>query len=82
MEHRHFDAVVTFRRLDYNRDGRITPECLSLFLEENNIYLQAESINLLFDELDRDGDGFIDWEEFVRTVISKECTFYEEGDHL
>jgi hypothetical protein len=82
VENRNFDAIATFRRLDYNGDGKITPQCLSLFLEENNIYLQAESINLLFDELDRDADGFIDWEEYIKTVISKECTFYEEGNDL
>lgn len=79
VENRNFDGVLTFKRLDYNRDGMITPQSLSLFLEENSIYLQSESINLLFDELDRDGDGFLDWNEFVKTVISKECAFYERG---
>ena len=82
VENEDFDAIVAFRRLDYNDDGKLTPQCVSLFLEENQIYLQAESINLLFDELDRDRDGFIDWDEFVKTVISKEASFYEKGTEL
>lgn len=32
--------------------------------------------------VDRDGDGFIDWPEFVKTVISKEASFSErESSH-
>lgn len=80
VENKHFDAIEAFKRLDYNRNGKVTPQCLSLFLEENHIYLQAESINLLFEELDRDGDGVLDWDEFIKTIISRECNFYESGN--
>lgn len=77
VENSNFDAIKAFKRLDYNLDGKITPQCLSLFLEENKIYLRTQCVNILFDVMDRDGDGFIDWPEFIKTIISKEVSFSE-----
>lgn len=80
VENPNFDAITAFKRLDYNQDGKITPQCLTLFLDENKIRIKSQCINILFDVIDRDQDGFIDWPEFVKTVITKEKSFNEKAN--
>ena len=75
--HRDFDACKAFWRLDFRQLNRILPNDLRIFLEQNDVYLTTKETSLLFDSLDRNKDGFVDWNEFLTNVISHECRYYE-----
>lgn len=81
VENRDFDAVKVFRHLDIRKRNKISKKNLQKFLEDNEVELLSKEMELLFDHLDRDGDNCIDWEEFIKTVISKDCSFYEETNY-
>lgn len=78
VENRDFDAVEVFKHLDLKNRCKISKRDLLEFLENNEIKILSKEVNMLFEHLDRDSDGYIDWEEFIKTVISKDCSFYEE----
>ena len=79
VENVDFDPCHAFWRLDRRAVDQISKEDIRVFLEENDVFLSRSEMNGLFDHLDRNKDGVIDWDEFIKTVISREGSFYEVG---
>ena len=74
------DLCMTFRFLDENSDGKLTKEELSKGLafasvgDENIIH----EVDQIFNCVDSDKNGFIEYQEFLRACINKE-SILDEG---
>ncbi len=79
LENINFDPCHAFWHLDRRNTNQISIADLGCFLEENNILTTRSELQSLFNHLDQNRDGIIDWPEFITTVISKEGSFYEVG---
>ncbi|KAK3108610.1 hypothetical protein FSP39_011844, partial [Pinctada imbricata] len=53
-----------FRRWDKNADGKLSKEEIKAASSEIGIFSEQE-IDLMIEKIDRNKDGFIDWEEFL-----------------
>ena len=69
------DAIKLFNQIDENGDGKITREELYNGLQQ---YLKGQGdklkddVELIFNNIDTDHNGFIEYEEFIRAAIDKE----------
>lgn len=58
------NVYEVFRKYDADGGGTLDMEELSVLLEELKIFMTEQEMEDLFDELDEDGEGGIDFEEF------------------
>lgn len=58
------NVYEVFRKYDADGGGTLDMEELTVLLEELKIFMTEEELENLFDELDEDGEGGIDFEEF------------------
>ena len=71
------DAIKLFNNIDKNGDGQITREELCkgfenfLNISENENDLQ-DKVNIIFNNIDTDHNGYIEYEEFIRAAVDKE----------
>ena len=69
------DAIKLFNTIDKNGDGQITKEELCLGLE-NFMKLSGETlrekVDIIFNNIDTDHNGYIEYEEFIRAAVDKE----------
>jgi calcium-dependent protein kinase len=69
------EAIKLFNKIDKNGDGQISKEELSKGLE-NTLKLTGkdlkEKVNIIFNNIDTDHNGFIEYEEFIRAAVDKE----------
>ena len=67
------NACKLFNQIDINGDGKITEEelykGLSQKIKSNSL---REDVKEIYQKLDMDSDGYIEYEEFVRAAVSKE----------
>ncbi|KAI3669892.1 hypothetical protein L6452_41355 [Arctium lappa] len=63
---REFRTV--FARFDADNDGKISALELRSYFESIGEYMSDQEAEGVIDELDTDGDGFIDFEDFMRMV--------------
>jgi calcium-dependent protein kinase len=69
------EAIKLFNQIDENGDGKITREELYNGLQQ---YLKGQGdklkddVELIFNNIDTDHNGFIEYEEFIRAAIDKE----------
>ncbi|XP_048243925.1 16 kDa calcium-binding protein-like [Haliotis rufescens] len=61
-----------FQSLDKNEDKKISPEELSGVLQSDGVPLSTTEINDLISEVDRNGDGKLDYEEFLELLNKKQ----------
>ena len=68
------EAIKLFNQIDENGDGRITKEelynGLQQYLDKKGDELKEE-VELIFNHIDADHNGFIEYEEFIRAAIDK-----------
>lgn len=74
-ERRDFDAYSSYKRVLTSDLGGITRTALRTFLNNNGLFPPEADLDLLFWNLDRDGDGLVNWTEFLNTVMSREHSF-------
>ena len=69
------DAINLFNNIDKNGDGQITRDELykgfKKFLNISGEDLQ-EKTNIIFNNIDADHNGYIEYEEFIRAAVDKE----------
>ena len=69
------DAIKLFNHIDKNGDGQITLEELSKGIED---YLKLSGkdlknkVEIIFNNIDSDHNGYIEYEEFIRAAVDKE----------
>lgn len=81
IERKDFDAYSCYRsiaQLDPLEGNGISRHALKAFMSRHHISGPESDINLLFHKLDKDGDGFINWNEFLDLTVSREtpCDMY------
>ena len=59
---------TVFRYLDKNNKGIITKEAIKQCLVEIDVYINDEELNNIFDSIDEDGSGNIEYQEFIRNA--------------
>jgi len=77
LEHVH-EAIKLFNKIDLNGDGQISKDELYIglkdFLELSGDKLK-NNVDIIFNNLDTDHNGFIEYEEFIRAAVNKKI-FY------
>jgi len=51
--------------LDLNKDGKISKDEIKEFLQRDNEFVSDKVFVDMISEIDKNGDGFIDFEEFT-----------------
>ena len=59
-----------FNTVDLNRDGKLSPDEISAAFQGE----EANQVKMMIKEVDKDGDGNIDFEEFIDFWMKKEQT--------
>lgn len=65
------DMLDVFRMFDKNGDGFITADELSLVMTNLGQSMSDDEVREMIGEADNDGDGRIDYEEFVKMMMTK-----------
>ena len=68
-----------FFRMDVNLDGKLTKDELTIAFKEAGMEIQDDELTQLIKSVDFNGNGSIEYEEFVRVTIPKEPLFSEEN---
>lgn len=79
IENRNFDVLLCFKRIASKENKMIAIQNLQDFLTKSLKNVTKGEIYLLFYNLDTQRDNYIDWDEFVNFMISKECSFNENS---
>lgn len=72
LERKDFDAYSCYRRIVTPELAGITRTAMKVFLNECGLFAPDSDTDLLFWKLDKDGDGYIKWTEFLDMVVSEE----------
>ena len=64
-----------FYKIDLNMDGKLSRDELFLAYKEAKIDITKEELNKIIKCMDFDGNGFIEFEEFIRVTLPKEQLF-------
>ena len=68
-----------FFRMDINLDGKLTKDELTIAFKEAGMEIQDDELTQLIKSVDFNGNGSIEYEEFIRVTIPKEPLFSEEN---
>ena len=67
------DLLETFKALDVNSDGMISrKELLEGYRKVTTAELNDDQLNEMFDNIDKDGSGVIEYSEFVAATINRQ----------
>ena len=64
-----------FYKIDLNMDGKLSREELYTAYKEAKIDISKEELNKIIKFMDFDGNGYIEYEEFIRVTLPKEQLF-------
>ena len=66
-------CLTAFRVFDRNGDGKISPDELKLVLKDDSVQgvAGAQTVAELLQEVDQNGDGMIDFQEFLAMMARK-----------
>ena len=62
-----------------NLDGKLSKEELKYAFKEAGVEMESEQLNKVIQSIDFDGNGFIEYEEFIRVALPKERLFTEKN---
>ena len=65
------ELVEVFKRFDKNNDEKIDAEDLKIIFQELGEEVSDEDCRIMIDEHDIDGDGFLNFDEFVNLMMAK-----------
>lgn len=71
-EQYQFEPHTAFRRIDANRDQYITQSEIMDFLETNNLIVTSKEAFHLFNVLDFNDDGIVDYQDFSESILPQE----------
>ena len=72
FERRDYDSYSLYKRVLDGDIGGISRPALRAFLNDCNLFPLETDLDLLFWNLDKDGDGLLSWSEFLAVVLPKE----------
>jgi calcium-dependent protein kinase len=64
-----------FYKIDLNLDGKLSKEELYTAYKEAGMEMPKEELDKVVESIDFDGNGYIEYEEFIRVTIPKEQLF-------
>ena len=64
-----------FFKIDLNLDGKLSKEELFIAYREAGINISKEELEKIIKSIDCDGNGYIEYEEFIRVTLNKEQLF-------
>jgi calcium-dependent protein kinase len=64
-----------FFKIDLNLDGKLSKEELFIAYREAGINISKEELEKIIKSIDFDGNGYIEYEEFIRVTLNKEQLF-------
>jgi len=68
-----------FYKIDLNLDGKLSRDELKYAFKEAGVEMKSEQLNRVIKSIDFDGNGFIEYEEFIRVTLPKERLFTEKN---
>ena len=68
-----------FYKIDLNLDGKLSKDELKYAFKEAGMEMKNEQLNKVIKSIDFDGNGFIEYEEFIRVTLPKERLFTEKN---
>ena len=68
-----------FYKIDLNLDGKLSKSEFEQAFKEAGIDINKEQIETIMKTIDFDGNGFIEYEEFIRVALPKEKLFTEKN---
>lgn len=74
VERKDFDAYSCYRRIITPELSGITRTSMKQFLRDNGMNVPESEMDLLFWKLDVDGDGYVNWHEFLDLIQSRELS--------
>ena len=64
-----------FYKIDLNLDGKLSKEELYTAFKEAGMEMPKEELDKVVESIDFDGNGYIEYEEFIRVTLPKEQLF-------
>ena len=61
-----------FYKIDLNLDGKLSKDELETAFKEAGMEMKKEQLNKVIESIDFDGNGYIEYEEFIRVTLPKE----------
>ena len=68
-----------FYKIDLNLDGKLSKDELFIAFKEAGMEMKNEQLNKVIESIDFDGNGFIEYEEFIRVALPKDQLFTEKN---
>jgi len=68
-----------FYKIDLNLDGKLSKDELYTAFKEAGMEMKYDQLNKVSKSIDFDGNGFIEYEEFIRVTLPKEQLFTEKN---
>lgn len=66
-----------FYKIDLNLDGKLSKDELETAFKEAGMEMQNDQLNKVIESIDFDGNGYIEYEEFIRVTLPKDKLFTE-----
>ena len=79
MEDNWAHVADGFMKMDKDRSGKVDRQEIMLALDQLNIYVPAKVAKTFLDQIDKDGDGEVDFQEFANAIKGMDPDAHKEG---